>query len=267
MDWHVGNNPTQSAVASDLPGQNALSERRVERALARLAAPGAVLAPGRTGAWCVYPGGDRRRRPLVKLDERDVRALEASGAVAIREGDYVLTPAGRARVARAEAPPEEAFATQHRQIIDRAIVADDGSTHRVRGHDPDAALRRLAALRDANGAPWLSGAELAAAVRLRKDWELGQRGLVRGSDWTSPPNASSARAPANRAEHAASAFCDARRRASESLEGLAPPLRRVVERLCLCEEGLESVERTESWPARSAKLALKLALAQLAEAS
>lgn len=62
------------------------------------------------------------------------------------------------------------------------------------------------------------------------------------------------------------AHCDARQRVSEALESLAPSLRRVVERVCLREEGLEALERAEAWPARSGKLALKLALAQLAAA-
>ncbi|MBS0384677.1 MAG: hypothetical protein JSS00_04935, partial [Proteobacteria bacterium] len=48
------------------------------------------------------------------------------------------------------------------------------------------------------------------------------------------------------------------------LDSLAPPLRRVVEAVCLAEEGLEAVERMQAWPARSGKLALKMALAQLA---
>jgi hypothetical protein len=60
--------------------------------------------------------------------------------------------------------------------------------------------------------------------------------------------------------------CDARRRVTEALEALAQPLRRVVERACLHEDGLEALERREGWPARSGKLALKLGLAQLAQA-
>jgi len=95
---------------------------------------------------------------------------------------------------------------------------------------------------------------------------MGERGLVRGSDWAAPPNSSSGRSVSNAVELAAGAFCDARRRVAGALERLAPPLRRVVERVCLHEEGLEALERGESWPARSGKLALKLALAQLAAA-
>jgi hypothetical protein len=67
-------------------------------------------------------------------------------------------------------------------------------------------------------------------------------------------------------ERLMSAQCDARRRVEEALARLAPSLRRVVEHVCLREDGLESLERAESWPARSGKIALKLALAQLARA-
>ena len=119
-------------------------------------------------------------------------------------------------------------------------------------------------MRDGNGAAWLSGAEIAAAARLRRDWEIGERGLVRGSDWAAPPNGSGPRGASNSAERATSAYCDARERVSEALARLALPLRRVVERVCLREEGLEAMERGEGWPARSGKIALKLALAQLA---
>jgi hypothetical protein len=37
-----------------------------------------------------------------------------------------------------------------------------------------------------------------------------------------------------------------------------------VERVCLYDDGLEALERAERWPARSAKVALKMGLAQLA---
>lgn len=152
---------------------------------------------------------------------------------------------------------------QHRDVIDRSVVGADGGVASVRGHDADATLRRLAALRDAAGAPWLNGAELAAASRLRSDWEAAERGMVRGSDWAAPPM-SGTRGGGNGREAALAAHCDAKRRSAEALDRLAPPLRRVVERVCLREEGLEMLERAEAWPARSGKIALKLALSQLA---
>jgi hypothetical protein len=86
---------------------------------------------------------------------------------------------------------------------------------------------------------------------------------MRGSDWSAPPKGSAPRGAT--LDGAIAGHCDARRRVNEALGKLAPALRAVIERVCLREEGLEALERGEAWPARSGKLALKLALAQLAE--
>ena len=243
-----------------------MSARRVERALARLCAPGAVLALERgVPGYGVYIGSDRRRRPVVRISASEVRALEADGAVS-RDADGVfrLSEAGVSRVAREDGGQGESFAAQHRPLVDRSIVDADGDVVRVRGFDPGAQMRRLSALRGASGGPWLGATELAAAQRLRDDWEASQAGLVRGSDWSAPPLGSSARGPGNAQEAALARRCDARKRLADALDKLAPQLRRVVERVCLHEDGLEALERAEGWPARSGKLALKLGLAQLA---
>jgi Domain of unknown function (DUF6456) len=242
-----------------------MSARNVTRALARMSVSSHMLALDRSGAgYGLYPNADRRRRPMVRLTLEEVDALRADGAIE-KAGDdgFVLSEAGRARVRREQAAPGEAFMAQHRAVVDRAVLDAGGSASTVRGYDADATLRRLAALRDAAGAPWLNSAELAAASRLRDDWEAGERGMVRGSDWAAPPM-SGARGGGNGREAALAAHCDAKRRSAEALARLAPPLRRVVERVCLREEGLEMLERAEAWPARSGKIALKLALAQLA---
>lgn len=243
-----------------------MSARRIQRALARLSAPGAVIALERGGPqFGVYVGADRRRRPVVRLSAAEVRALEADGAISRDEqGAFRLSAAGAARVAREEADASESFAQQHRPVIDRSVIDAGGDIVRVRGFDPHAHMRKLSGLRGASGGSWLSEAELAAAQRLRDDWAASQTGLVRGSDWSAPPMGSRSRGPGNAQEGAMARRCDARRRVAEALDKLAPQLRRVVERVCLHEDGLEALERAEGWPARSGKLALKLGLAQLA---
>jgi hypothetical protein len=242
-----------------------MSARNVTRALARMAVSSHLLAPERNGSsYGLYPNADRRRRPIVRLTRAEVEALHAEGAIEkVGDDEFVLSEAGRSRARREQAAPGEAFLAQHRDVVDRAVLEPDGGVATVRGHDADATLRRLAALRDAAGAPWLNGAELAAACRLRGDWEAAERGMVRGSDWAAPPM-SGMRGGGNGREAALAAHCDAKRRSAAALDRLAPPLRRVVERVCLREEGLEMLERAEAWPARSGKIALKLALAQLA---
>lgn len=236
-----------------------------ERALLRMAQPRAVLAE-RDGHFWVFPSGDRRRKPGLKLTRADRDALESSGAIALlpeRTG-YAITEAGRARARRLLASPGEAYAAQHGDVVSRSIVDREGDLKIARGYEPSRVLRRLAALRDADGRPWIENAELVAAAKLRAHWEAAQAGLVRGSDWTAPPNAKAGRGASSAQEAALAARCDAQRQLGDALARLAAPLRRVVEGVCLKEEGLEQIERAEAWPARSGKLALKLGLAQLA---
>jgi len=238
---------------------------RIERVLARLSAPGAILARERLGAqYGVFPGGDRRRRPLARIDAESVRRLCGDGVLQACDGDaFTLSQAGEARRRRESAAAGESYLAQHAVMEDRAVADAEGGVRRVRGVAASTVVRRLAALRDGAGGAWLTEAEVAAAEALRADWERSQRGLVRGSDWSAPPLGSSPRV-GNAQERALAARCDAGRRTAEAMALLAPPLRRVVERVCLHEEGLEALERAEHWPARSGKLALKLGLAQLA---
>lgn len=243
-----------------------MSARAVERAIARMASSSpCVLAPEKGGAgYGVFPNGDRRRRPVVRLSRAEVGELSANGALTeLGDGVFALSEAGRALARRMAAAPGEAFAAQHRPVIDRVVMRNEEAVV-VRGHDADPTLRRLCALRDGSGAAWLSSAEIAAAAHLRRNWEAGERGLVRGSDWSAPASGASARGAGNGREGALATHCDARRRVADMLARLAPPLRRVVERVVLAEEGLEALERAENWPGRSGKIALKLALAQLA---
>jgi hypothetical protein len=242
------------------------ASRAATRALIRLADPRALLAPLPGGrGFGVFLGADRRRRPIARLSLAQVEALAVEGAVAAAGPGYRLTKAGAARAAReAAANREEAFLAQHGPVVDRTVMDRDGEARLVRGFSPLEPIQRLARLRDADGAPWLAPHEVAAAKRLRADWEAGQAGIAPGSDWTAPPRSGGARGPGSGREAALAIGLDARARVEASLAALAAPLRRVVEALCLHEAGLEEVEKAERWPPRSAKIALKLALAQLA---
>ncbi len=234
------------------------------RALERMR-HGGVLAPLPSGAgFGVYARGDRRRRPEARVSEADARALEADGAIAAAAQGYVITAAGLARLRRESARESEAYLTQHANIVDRAAAA--GGLRKARAVAQSSVVHRLASLQSGAGAPWLSSEELSAAQRLRADWEASQAGLVRGSDWSAAPKSGAARGPGAAQEAALAKRCDARRRMAAALDALSPPLRRVVERVCLREDGLEALEPAEGWPPRSRKLALKLALAQLAAA-
>lgn len=244
-----------------------MSEKLERRALTRLASLGAVLARDRNGDdYGVFVGGDRRRRPIARLVSASVRRLASEGVIVACGRDvFELSDAGRMRLRRDAAEAEPQFLAQHVSVETRVVVDAEGGERVVRGVARSNVLRKLAALPGANGAAWLSAAELQAAQTLRSDWEASQAGVTRGSDWSAPPMGSGGRGVGNSQERVMAARCDRSRRVATALAALAPPLRRVVERVCFHEDGLELVERGEGWPARSAKLALKLALAQLAQ--
>ncbi len=239
------------------------------RVLQRLA-KGSVLAPlGQGGEFGLFPRGDRRRRPLARVSRQLVQALVSDGAImAGTDGvTYLLAPAGMSRLTRESAAPGESYGAQHRPIVARSAIDAAGAITSLRGHDPNAALKRLAALRDSAGNQWFTRVELVAAERLRADWLAGEIGMVRGSDWAAPPQSGASRGPGNATESAMIRCCEARARAADAMAALAAPLRRAVEIVCLQEAGFEALERALGWPARSGKLALKLALAQLAARS
>lgn len=239
----------------------------VARVLERLSAPGAVLARVRAGeGYGVYPHGDMRRRPLARLSSQETQRLVSDGTIVASGEGFALSRAGRARLRREDASDGEGFAAQHVVLETREVVDVDGDVRQVRGVALSTVVRRLASLRDGGGKPWLDAHEIAAAERLRADWEAGQAGLVRGSDWSAAPMSRGSRGVGNAHERALAARCDAGRRVADALHALAQPLRTVVERVCLLEDGIEALERASNWPARSGKLALKLGLAQLAVA-
>jgi hypothetical protein len=242
------------------------TKRNEKSALRRLAAPDVELDLDRDGrSFALYRGIDRRRRAIARIAPSEMRAWLAAGLIARIEGrsGYSITPAGRAAAQR-EAAPELAFLAQHGDLIERQIIDADGAFRPVRGFDPHIGLKRLSAIRGGDGRAFFSSAELRAATLLRQDWEQGLAGQIKGADWSAPPRGGIAHGPGIAAEAAMATGCDARRRVEMALARLAQPLRRVVERVCLHEEGIEALERGEGWPARSGKIALKLGLAQLA---
>jgi hypothetical protein len=237
---------------------------RRRRALARLAQDGALLAPDRAGRWlCVYPKGDRRRRPLAKLAQSDVVALLAEGALAPAgfAGTWRLSPAGRAAHARAAAP-EDPWRMQHSSTMLRLLLDPETTIRPARPAEiagPFGALVRLVP------ADFFAAREIAAARRLWDDWAIGQRGLVAGSNWRAPPRGSTRRGPGGAQERAAAAGIDARRRVETALGVLPLSLAGAVQAACFEGAGFEALERQRRWPARSGKLVLKLALELLAD--
>jgi hypothetical protein len=240
---------------------------RRQKALSRLTHIGAVLAPLRDGdGHGVFPRGDRRRGPMARLRVEDVQALVMDGALTPSgiAGSYFISAAGRARVAR-EAAEAEAFQRQHFPLVERTIVEGDAVLRTVKGRDVAGPVAQLARLADGAGASFFTGREISAARRFWEDHELGQRGLLRGSDWTAPPMGSAPRGAGGAQERAVHGSIEARQRTEAALAALPASLAAALRAFLLDETGLEALERNRGWRQRSGKLVLKLALELLAD--
>lgn len=225
------------------------ARRLAERAMRLLSRPGAVIETQGLG-YGVRLGASRRRSVMLVLDEAAFQILVREATLKPRpQGGWVMT----ARPEPVALPPPG-----RPGVIEAEVELPGGSVARRNlGESPIAWLARR---RDADGRPWLTPVEAAAAERLREEFEsLGTLGRVT-MRWDLTPRGSGGRpglAPAER-DHAA------RQRIATALAAVGPGLREILERVCLMGSALETAERSLKLPRRAGKTVLKLALQRLA---
>ncbi|AMJ59049.1 DUF6456 domain-containing protein [Bosea sp. PAMC 26642] len=197
---------------------------------------------------------------------RDAGGTRLGAGYAAAEAAAMLVAEGRARwvgtgrsarlLGLAEPVPKRALATKTIVLGDKieTVVVDERESpllwlHRRNGKD---------------GKPQISASEFAAGERFRTDltlaqmmprttmnWDASLTGDRRGSGGRDPAQASDSALAAHQRVRLA---CD---RMGSELSGLAIDV-------CGFLKGLDQVERERGWPARSAKIVLRLALSALA---
>lgn len=228
-------------------GREAAPAARVARALAVSGRRMSVLADG--SGWGVFSGGDRRRRPVLRVADALARAMASAGAVVEADGGgWVLAEGAEARDAP-EAP---------RTAL--SLVAAGAPRSRLRG--PGFAGL---ALRAERGEGQLSVREAAAGRRLIADAEASLRMPGLSMNWDAVPADRARAGPAAGAPRGGGALAAARR-----LERIEADIGERAWRLCwaACVEGLPlaALERRCGLAKRSAARRLSEALEKLAGA-
>ncbi|MDH5799123.1 MAG: DUF6456 domain-containing protein [Paracoccaceae bacterium] len=240
---------------------DAVVQREGRRLLRRLAEQGSCLALAR----------DMEKAVIVREDEfgQTVRVGVVDRAVAqafaardwitcrkpARVSRFHITAAGRSALRRMQGKGDDdtAFADQHRDF-DQV-----GTKPRINlAESPVAAIARR---RGKDGKPFLCASLVAAADRLREDFELSQMGPRVTQDWDrflakcdhsySPDKGKLVGADG------------ARHRVINALQDLGPGLGDIALRVCCFLEGVESAEQRMGWSARSGKVVLRIALHRL----
>ena len=207
-------------------------------------------------------GGVPAREDAV--DAKLVSALLGRGLLATGDdGQIIITTAGAAAVRRRLSGGADRYVEQHQ---DRGpIMLDDPAFGRRRvtvNHDesPLAWLRRR---RDASGRPMIEASEFAAGERLRSDYGRAQLMPRVTANWTATV-AGKRRSGNNGIADLTESALAARRRVEDALKSLEPEMGNLAVDFCCFLKGLEQIERERQWPARSAKVVLRLTLAALA---
>ncbi len=236
---------------SGLVQRQEAAERRILFALARGPMSPEALTPGSIR----LSAGDRN----IKVPLQAVSALARSGLIARNADRIELTRDGVSRARRLKSVVEP-FREQHAPVETIPIADQDGWTL-VHLNTAESPLAQLVRRKDADGAAFLTEAEFDAGEKLRADYTMGQIMPRVGANWEAPISRSRRGAPASDLTDRALA---ARQRVEQAIEAVGPELSGVLIDVCCYLKGLGQVEHERRWPARSAKLILKSALARLA---
>ena len=266
---HPGCDPNAGQPPQDTQPQGAetmLADHELRPILERLDAPGAILAiaPDMEKAVVLCDPGDGNPRRTAIMERQVAEAFALKEWITChrpgRVASYVLTPTGRAELNRLRGRGQVAIAGDG-QLLPAAGTEDDDAPRRQRFSGNESPVAALARRRDQTGAPFLTPALVAAAERLREDFELAQMEDGAGTDWEALlAEAGDAPAAPPRKRSGAAA---ARHRVMAALCELGPGLADMALRCCCLLEGLETAERRMGWSARSGKIVLRIALQRL----
>ncbi len=241
--------------------------RALRRLLQALAEPGARGARSALEASTLVVRAASKGVTVVRA-----RLPAAAGEAALAEGlvrweddggarRLALTDAGRAHLRRLSAPEAEqadSFRAQHASYALRQL---DRGARPTLVNEAESPLAWLARRKDRDGRSFLDAAQLEAGERFRRDIEQAQLLQRVTANWEASINA--ARRGADSAAVSEVAI-DARRRLARAFDAAGPELAGLLTDVCGYLKGLEIVESERGWPARSAKVVLRIALDRLA---
>lgn len=234
------------------------------RILACLAEPGAFARRSSLDKGQLVLFRTRRKLTLSagQAAEADCAPLIAAGLVAWtmigRQPHLVISAAGLAACHRDPAPVRAEPAADGRPQTPRAMAGHEAPVINTR-ESPLAWLHRR---RARDGRPQISDIQFMAGERLRADLELGRMLPRVTANWSAPVSGGSgAQAGAALASDTALA---ARERVNKACTAVSPEFSGLLIDVCGFLKGLEQVEAERDWPARSAKLLLRMGLDRLA---
>jgi hypothetical protein len=272
-----------AVLSTGTPLTDVAIEREARRILRRLNEPGACLAVAQNmeKAVVVRDLPDGRTTRTAVLDRPIAQAMALKDWISAQEKGkitrYKITSAGRAalkRLVAAEESERAGFAEApagfgHQGLawpVSGGAMSDGTASEpekhkRIRYHAAESPVITLSRRRDKDGGMFLAPELVAAAERLREDFELAQMDANATHDWDQFLTTVAATDHANGTEGYGPRAAKAR--VAAALVDLGPGLGDVALRCCCYLEGMENAEKQLGWSARSGKVVLRIALQRL----
>lgn len=219
----------------------------------------AVLREAAGDGRVLLDGGDRG---VIGIDTGLLRDAVAGGLVTVAGRNAALAAGGLAALKRAEAP-DDPFRAQH-QERDTAVLVTAAGPAAVTVNHAESPLALLWRRKGRDGVLFLAEREFRAGERLRADYSRGQIMPRLGINWGAAGGGGRRQGDGNGIAELTDAALAARQGVERAVEAVGPELAGVLIDVCCFLKGLERVEAERNWPARSAKVVLKSALAALA---
>lgn len=169
------------------------------------------------------------------------------------------------KAVRLPEPPRaqvDGFRGRHLALAQRQIAGEHGRAT-VTVNEAESPLAWLARRRGRDGHALIAAHQLQAGERLRADFTRANLMPRTTSNWASPVAADRG-GGGERAGTFTETMIAARQRVQIALDAAGPEFAGLLLDVCCFLKGLEEVERERTWPARSAKVVLQLALDRLA---
>ena len=131
-------------------------------------------------------------------------------------------------------------------------------------NEDESPLSRFRRIKGRDGRPLIGAAEFAAGERLRAEFTRGQMMPRVTANWSPSVTLRRRGDGGGGMAEMTDAIVAARQRVNRALEAVGPDFSGLLLDFCCFLKGIEEIERERSWPSRSAKLVLRLALASLA---
>lgn len=215
----------------------------------------------------------RALRKLIRLP-REIQSARGSQeqlqmlrrydlAVRLENGNWSISKAGRAWLRRALSGADPWLA-QHRDI-GVAVVEIEGVRRSVSVNLNESPLAWLRKRKGQDGRSLLDDAQFAAGERLRMDFTRAQLTPRITADWSAMAKPRSRRSGGSGGQvEMLDSTVAARQRFNRAIQAVGPELAPALIDVCCFLKGLETAERENNWPKRSAKLVLQIALSSLA---